>query len=67
MQKWIVEFLRKSESSSDKITRVLNLHHQIYQFTLILYGVGVCFDVDIFKLTARAQSIYRKVNGMPYH
>ena len=30
-------------------------------FTLILYGVGVRCDVDIFKLTASAQSIYRNV------
>ena len=30
-------------------------------FTLILYGVGVRYDVDIFKLTASAQSIYREV------
>ena len=41
----MVEFLRKSESRGDKIARVLlNSHHQIYQFTLILYGVSVHCD-----------------------
>ena len=34
---------------------------QINQFTLILYGVWILCDVDIFKLSARAQSIHREV------
>ena len=37
---------------------------QFYQFTLILYSVGVRWDVDILKQTARAQSIYREVYGL---
>ena len=45
----------------------LNSHHQIYQFTLILYVVGIRCDVDSFKLTARAQSNYREVNGSFYN
>ena len=44
MRKWIVEFLRKFESRGIKIARVNSILitkiHQIYQFTLILYGVG---------------------------
>ena len=62
----MVEFLRKFENRSIKvvqdnsilITKSINLH----LFTLILYGVGVRCDFDIFKLTASAQSIYREVN-----
>ena len=38
-----------------------NSHHQINQFTLIWYGFGVRCDVDIFKLAARAQYIYREI------
>ena len=50
MLKWMVEFLRKYESCGIKIARVkLNSHHQIYQFTLILYGVGVrCHRVRFY-------------------
>ena len=47
-----------------KLSELLNSHHQIYRITLILYGVGVSCDVDIFKLTARAQPIYRDVYGL---
>ena len=37
----MVEFLRKFEHRSIKIARVNSIRiHQIYQFTLILYGVG---------------------------
>ena len=54
----MVEFLRKSESRGDKSPRVLNSHHKIYQFSFDLYSVGFRCDVDIFTLTARAQSIY---------
>ena len=32
----------------------------MYQFTLILYCVEVCYDVDTFNLTARAQTIIEK-------
>ena len=57
------EFLRKSESHIDKIARINSIRlTKIYKFTLILFGVGVCFDVDVFKLTARAHSIYRAVD-----
>ena len=48
MRKFMVKFLRKTESLCEKIARV---YCQIYQFSLILYGVGVRYDVDIFKLT----------------
>ena len=45
-----------------EITRLLSPKYiNIHLFTLILYGVGVRCDVDIFKLTASAQSIYREV------
>ena len=30
-------------------------------FTLILFGVGVRCDVDVFRLTASVQSIYREI------
>ena len=46
IRNWTVEFLRKSENRGDKIVPV-NSIHQIYQFTLILHGVGVRSDVDI--------------------
>ena len=39
----MVEFLRKFENPGIKIARV-NSYHQIYQFTLILYDVGVLYD-----------------------
>ena len=40
--------------------KLLNSHHLIYQFTLILYCVWVRCDLDIFKLSARVQSFYRE-------
>ena len=49
------------ESRGNKTARVLNSHHQIYQLTLILYGVEVRYHTDIFKLTATAQFIYNEV------
>ena len=42
MRKWMLVFLWKFENRGIKIAPcLLNLLHQIYQFTLILYGVGV--------------------------
>ena len=50
-----------------EITRFLSPKSiNLQLFTLILYGVGVRCDVDIFKLTASAQSIYREVNEVKY-
>ena len=46
----------KFENGGIKIARVNSFASPIYQFTLILHFVGVRSDVDIFKLTARAQS-----------
>ena len=40
-----------------RINKSINLRF----FTLILKGAGVPCDVDIFKLTAHAQSIHREV------
>ena len=58
MWKWMVEFLSKFEIRAIKIGRVnSNLITKFYQFqlfTLILYGVMVRYDVNIFKLTASA-------------
>ena len=36
------------------------------KFTLILYGVGVLCDANMFNLTSRAQSIYIEVYGSWY-
>ena len=63
----MVQFLRRSESrgiviawvNSIRITKSINL-------LLILFGVGVRCDLDIVKLTARVQSIFRKVDGSRY-
>ena len=44
------EFLRKSDSRSDKIARARNSYQQIYQVTLILYGIGVCCDREMFSM-----------------
>ena len=44
-----------------KLFELTQFDHKINQFTLILHGVGVRCDVDIFKLTASAQSIWREV------
>ena len=35
------EFLRKLQSQGDKISRVNTIRYQIYQLTLIFYGVAV--------------------------
>ena len=61
VQKWMLEFLRKYENGVELTRKLLELtlnsHHQIYQFAFTLYGVEARCD-DIFKLTARTQSIY---------
>ena len=58
------KFLRKYESRGNKIARVNSIRItksiNLLQFCT---GVGVRRDVDIFKLTARAQLIYREVYG----
>ena len=63
----MVEFLRKFEIRGIKIARVYSIliskSINLLLFTLILYGVGIRCDVDIFKLTASAQAIYRDVDG----
>ena len=53
MWKLMVEFLRKSERHYIKIAQVISIciTKSINLHTLILYGVGVHCDVDIFKLT----------------
>ena len=65
MKKWMVEFLRKFESRGDKISRVNSIRItksvNLLSFCTMLQGVRC--DVDIFKLTARGQSIYREVDG----
>ena len=70
MQKFIVKFLRKCENRDIKIARVhlilITKSINLQLFTLILYCVGVCCDVYIFKLTASARSIYREVYGHTY-
>ena len=64
----MVEFLWKFENLAMKIGRDNSiLITEINQFTVIYFnlvrcwGLGVRFDVDIFKLIASAQSIYREV------
>ena len=63
----MLEFLRNFESRGIKIDRAnmifITKSINLQLFTLILFGVklGVRCDVDIFKLTASAQSIYREV------
>ena len=63
MRKWMVKFFKKFEKLGIKITRVnciiITKYINLQLFTLILYGVVVRCDVDIFKLTATAQPIYR--------
>ena len=66
----MVEFLWKFENRGIKIaqgnwiriTESINL----LSFILILYCVGGRCDVDVFKLTASAQSIYREVSDIIY-
>ena len=61
----MVEFLREYENHGIKISRVNSIlitkSINLLLFTLILYVVGVRCDVDLFKLTDSAQSIYREV------
>ena len=65
MWKWMVEFLRNLENRGIKIARVNSIHitksMDLQLFTLIFCDVGGCCDVDIFKLTGSAQSIYLEV------
>ena len=56
----MVEFPRKFENRAVKIGRVNSiLITKIYKFTVIYFD-------DIFKLTARAQSIYREIYDVGY-
>ena len=69
MQKWMVEFLRKFENRAINIGQDNSiLFTKIYPFTVIYFNfctvLGVRCDVDIFKLTASAQSIYREVHQL---
>ena len=65
MRKWMVEFLRKCESYGDKITQVISIRMTKFINLLLfcrviklsLIAMKVRCDADIFKLTARAQSI----------
>ena len=58
----MVQFKRKSESRGDKYTRVNSICiTKSINLLKIFYGFGVRCDVDIFKLTAHAPSIYREV------
>ena len=59
MRKWLIEILRKFESHGNKIALVTQFASP-NTWILILFGVGVRSDVDIFKLTARAQSFVEK-------
>ena len=65
------EFLRKFEDPGIKISRVNSILINFFfinlqLFTFILSCVGVRCDVDIFKLTSSAQSIYREVYDLHY-
>ena len=70
IRKLIVEFFRKIENRGIKIARLntilITKSIDLQLFTFILYGVGVRCDVDTFKLTASAQSIYREVYASTY-
>ena len=59
----MVEFLRKFENRGINIVLfdLIRLAPPNQSIALIVYGVGLRCDVDIFKLTARAQSINREV------
>ena len=63
----MVELVRKFKKRGIKITRVnsilITISINLQLFTWILYVLGVSCDVDIFKLTASAQSINREVYG----
>ena len=69
MLKWMFESLRQFENRGIKIARVnsipINKSINSQLFTLILNGVRC--DVDIFKLTASAQSINREVYDVCYN
>ena len=66
MKKWMIEYLKKIENLLIKIARVNSIliakSINLLLFTLILYGVGVRCDADIFKPTATAN---REVYGIP--
>ena len=70
MQNRVVEFISKFENQGIKIARVnstlITKSINLQFFTLILHFVGVHCDVNIFKLTTGAQSIYREVNESHY-
>ena len=55
-------FIKIARVNSIFITKSIDLH----LLTLICSVLGVRCDVDIFKLTAGAQSIYREVNAWLY-
>ena len=61
----MAEFLRKFKNRGIKITWINSIlitkSINLQLFPLILYGAGFRCDVDIFKLTASAQSIYRGI------
>ena len=61
----MVEFHIKFENRGIKIARLNSIliakSVNLQLFTLILYGVWVCCEVDIFELTASAQSVIREV------
>ena len=65
MRKLMVKFLRKFENRAIKIGRDTSIITQIYQFTVIYFNFVQCWrvrcDVDIVKLNASAQPIYREV------
>ena len=66
MRKWMIEFLKKFEKRAIKSGRDNSiLITKINQFAVICFNfVGCRCDVDIFKLTASAQSIYREVYAL---
>ena len=68
IQKWIVEFLKKSERRGEKIARVdsicITKSINLQKFCI---GVWVRCDVDIIELTGRGHFIYREVNDQGNH
>ena len=54
MRKWMIEFLRKIENRCIKIARVNSIlitkYINLQLFTLILYGLGVRFDLRRFSV-----------------
>ena len=67
----MVEILRKFENHGIKIARVTSIlitKPEIYSYLLSFCTIlGVRCDVDIFKLAASAQSIYREVYDHSYY